>query len=727
MEAVLGAYDPDSDDLSYTDGLSYDGSEDDYDASSNFYYSDDDDEDVVVDVPFVHEFMEGELEAANWPIIDNLQLAFITSCKITAEQENPDYSVIKLVLMQNTLKKIYDDWAANAPESEGESMKTAIPQLANHTKRIDPEESPVTVQSKLSLSDAPIDEANQLEPIAVAPRRASLNANIPPKSEEIVIPQRTTTSRAQQPTLSPPPSPPKDSAVIPPVPPRPVPITSLDSAFDAYLTLTLDDLAQSAGPEEKEKAEPAASNVEIPTRTASHNTAKSETIPISISARKDSISSTSTNSSSGKPLIPSPTSTTVQVSSQAQQTSPSPLPPTPPLSNSPPKVSPQPSIIIQPRTHSRKANAIIMNSINQPIRIIPITPRGIPSRQRQQTEPLLSLQEEYSFLSRYYLTNSLLPPRSDEEQEGALHRNASITSSIMRANSMDRRPSKLTARSSSGSMPLTPTTPTTPSSFFSTNYFQNHVPTPSTALIAATPLSSPPSTPTPPPRKKKIVRNKPLPTPPTSFPSVFPIDDVRGTNSGVDPSFSFDAGSREELSFLTRSNSIRSTGTKTSRNSSRLSVPGGGEWAESVVNTFLQRTSVFLGGGAGGGASASTEWGLDSVDNGGKVVTEKRSRSLKRGSGKVKSAGSGDLFAMYQEHGGGGSQSGSPISTVSPPVPGSWNLESSSASATAVTSGGVAKIPTRSSSRIVNPEMESSLMAKYQLLVGQQQPSQKNK
>ncbi|KAJ3018896.1 UNVERIFIED_CONTAM: hypothetical protein HDU68_010926 [Siphonaria sp. JEL0065] len=700
MEAVLGAYDPDSDDLSFTDGLSYD-SEDDYDAGSNFYNSDDNDEDVVVDVPYVHEFMEGELEVADWSVIDNLQLAFITSCKISAEQENPDYSVIKLVLMQNTLKKIYDDWAANAPESD---------------------ESPIAVQNILSLSDAQIDEVNQLEPIVVAPWRASLNANIPPKSEEIIIPQRTATSRVQQTALSSPPSPPKDSIVIPPDPASPAPpapITLLDSAFDAYLTLTLDDLAQSAGTEKEKGEPPATSNVDIPTRPVSHGTTKSEAIPISISAGKDSISSKSTNSSSDKPLTPP----LDQLSSKTQQTELSPLPS---LSNSPPTSS-HPSVIIQPRTHSRKANAIIMNSINQPIKTIPIKPRGIPSRQRQQIEPPLALQEEYSFLSKYYLTNSLLPPRNEEEQEGALHRNPSITSSIMRANSVGRRPSKLTVRSSSASMSITPTTPTTPSSF-SSSVFQNYIPAPSRALAAVTPLVTPPATPTPPPRKK-IVRNKPLPTPPTSIPSIFPIDDVRGAINGVDENFCFDARSREELSLLTRSNSVRSTGTKTSRNSSRLSVPGGGEWAESVVNTFLQRASVFLGSGAGaGGTSVSMEWSLEGVENGGKVVTEKRSRSLKRGSGKVKSTGSGDLFAMYQEHGGGGSQSGSPISAVLPPVPpGPWNLGGSSVTATAVASGGVAQIPTRSSSRIVNPVMESSLMAKYQLLAGQQQVSQKNK
>ncbi|KAI9339977.1 hypothetical protein BDR26DRAFT_861913 [Obelidium mucronatum] len=676
MDSVVAAYSSASD----SDGLSFEGSFDGsiQDEYSEFGTSDgeDDDEDVVVDVPFVASFKEGELQTADWPVLDPLQLAFVTSCKISSEQENPNYSVVKLVVMQNTLADIYVFWAANAPE-DAEDVQIVNDQAVPNV-----------------LEVAALDP--DLPQIAINPRRTSLNAAVPqqmqspgPEQEkEVIIPQRTVSSKSVSP-VSPPPSPPEKDKVLAG--------TISDSAFDAYLNLTLDDLADSATEDNSATAQ----SIAVPARSTSQSQIPSvfPSSTLNISPRQDSISI-----ARDAHLVVSdkPSVTTQEVINQ---------PLTPPQIDS---LAPASKIVIQPRTHSRKANALIMNSQHQPVRIVPIIPqpsRPIPPRKKQNVPEPLSLQEEYAFLTKYFqqqsstptkpmVINNLLPPRSDEEHEIQLNRTSSAASTIKRGPSVTRRPSGLSIRSSSASI-SSPTTPTMP-----LPQFHNFMSQPPPSHPPPPPKKSASPTEETPPKKKKMVRNKPLPTPPTTFPitsvdtSTPSFNETRGHG---DTSFSFDLGSREEITtstmLLSRSDSTltRST-TQKSRNSSRLSVPGGGEWAESVVNTFLQRTSVLNPGGYDG-----------------KSVTEKRSRSLKKkDSGRVRSTGSGDLFALYHEHGGRRSDQSSPVTAVmvSPPPTGYWNIDGTNRGAM------VAQIPARTSSRTVNPDMENALMAKYQSIMG---------
>ncbi|KAJ3357989.1 hypothetical protein HDU83_000046 [Entophlyctis luteolus] len=73
---------------------------------------DDDEEDVVVDTPFVWEYTECSSESPKgaFSSVDPMELAFLTSCKISDEQDIPNYRVLRLVVMQNTLTALYSMW-----------------------------------------------------------------------------------------------------------------------------------------------------------------------------------------------------------------------------------------------------------------------------------------------------------------------------------------------------------------------------------------------------------------------------------------------------------------------------------------------------------------------------------------------------------------------------------------------------------------------------------------
>ncbi|KAJ3123901.1 hypothetical protein HK100_011444 [Physocladia obscura] len=155
--------------------------------SPNFYVhtdndndSDSDDDDVIVDTPFVCQFGECSVEApfAAFAAVDPLLLAFITSCKISDEQDVPNYSIPRLILMQNTLAILYNMWTVS------DEYRNETPHLSEDERKSQSFSDALEAMRAAQLSSA----------ISHSPRTASLqlsqlDESVPPltKAQEVQL------------------------------------------------------------------------------------------------------------------------------------------------------------------------------------------------------------------------------------------------------------------------------------------------------------------------------------------------------------------------------------------------------------------------------------------------------------------------------------------------------------------------------------------------------------
>ncbi|KAJ3070822.1 hypothetical protein HDU98_006188 [Podochytrium sp. JEL0797] len=284
--------------------------------------------------------------------------------------------------------------------------------------------------------------------------------------------------------------------------------------------------------------------------------------------------------------------------------------------------------------------------------------------------------------------NSFLITRSDEQQESQLHRSGSTTS--IRSVSTHRRPSRLSISQHGGN---------------------------SRGVDSAAPVVAP---------KRKLVRNKPLPSIPGRMPlgpsptpavaavaavstPPSPVPLAQATTDSSNPhqqprTLGFDPLVKDDIERLRSLDHTPSS--TTSSNLSRFSVPGpmgaGGEWAESVYATFLERA----------------EW-LETEENSGKSAAGVEKKIKRRNQERM----SGDLHSLYESNqqqyngdvsesgGGGGVGKGERRRWVAgsdgtasflPPRSHSVKQEAAAGwNSAAFGVDGVALIPARSSSRIV--------------------------
>ncbi|KAJ3199460.1 hypothetical protein HDU82_000408 [Entophlyctis luteolus] len=107
----------------------------------------------VLDTPVVWEYVECSAESPKgaFASVDPMELAFLTSCKISDEQDIPNYRVLRLVVMQNTLTALYSMWTPSEnPAYEGltdderknQSFADALNAMRVSALQIGPEQFP---------------------------------------------------------------------------------------------------------------------------------------------------------------------------------------------------------------------------------------------------------------------------------------------------------------------------------------------------------------------------------------------------------------------------------------------------------------------------------------------------------------------------------------------------------------------------------------------------------
>ncbi|KAJ3229913.1 hypothetical protein HDU81_004927 [Chytriomyces hyalinus] len=483
------------------------------DPNDEYFFDDDEEEDVIVDTPYVTSFRENSKQApkGRFGAVDPLQVAYLTSIKIGTEQEKPDYSIPRLVIMQNTLASIYVHWSvAGHPPPGTKPRHSSIIEPSELNLHASPhsESGPIQQQPaprepiKTSSAAADINpHVQQNIDFVVNPRRASLQAvHTPPPPQPhtelenlVVIPQRSAKVALQTKHVSH--APKEDEVPGKKQQPRKLSPTSsngFDGLVDAYLSednLQRNSLDRKPGPHSFSTPHSVSNpetTVPVPKRSVASLPPTAVYPPIEISARRDSIAATAKPSiatSSAAPmqnLVIQPrtaskkTSTITQIQQTVQTSSsvriPN-IPTTQPIISSP-HVLLKPAIAPSASSFNPSPNIFQPNPILQTANLLPIE---TPTPALQYTHPRTILNY----------------PRTDEEDENELHRRGSTRSTSTTSSTSGapatHRPSRLSLRRGSLSSVASPTT-----------------------------SDGPPS----PPRKQKPAprRNKPLPMPPVPAP-----------------------------------------------------------------------------------------------------------------------------------------------------------------------------------------------------------------
>ncbi|KAI8831065.1 hypothetical protein BJ741DRAFT_618037 [Chytriomyces cf. hyalinus JEL632] len=581
----------------------------DYEAEANpndeyfFDEDDEDEEDVIVDTPYVTSFRENSKQApkGRFGAVDPLQVAYLTSIKIGTEQEKPDYSIPRLVIMQNTLASIYVHWsvAGHPPPGTKPRQSSIIEpieldlQASLHSESEPIQQHQPAPREPIKTSSAAADlssHVHQNVDFVVNPRRASLQAVLTPPPQphtelenSVVIPQRSAKAASQTKHVS---HALKEDEVggKKQQQSRMSSLTAspgFDAVLDAYLSdddLQRISLERKLGSNSSSSPHPVSNSqmtVPVPKRSVASLPPTVVYPPIEISARRDSIAATAKPSALTlsappvqnlviQPRTASKKSSTVTQNQQTVQTSSSVripnIPTTQPIISSP-------HVLLKPTTAPSTSSFSKSPNIFQPNPIL-------------QTAHLLPIETPTPALQYTHPRNVLNYPRSDEEDENELHRRGSSRSTSTTSSTSGaipaHRPSRLSLRRGSLSSVASPTTP-----------------------------DGPPS----PPRKHKPAprRNKPLPMPPVPAPksppprpasaaAVLPhsvgapphptrdrsLDTLWGGSEG--PA----AESQQSLRFGKRSgtSSVISLSSTTSTTVDLTEGVAYGEWAESVLGAL---------------------------------------------------------------------------------------------------------------------------------------------
>ncbi|ORY44880.1 hypothetical protein BCR33DRAFT_211629 [Rhizoclosmatium globosum] len=620
-------------------------------------------EDVVVGEPFVASFADSEFPTAEFESIDPLQLAFVTSCKIHDEQDNPNFSVFKLVTMQNTLALIYVHWAqAQDGDQDRETNADAeksLPDVADYDRVAKMEQLESVIanprRTALSLDRMPYPDSEPVAIPSIPARTVTMTQSSPPSSPS---PPKATLIAPNSPPLTPsspplmPPSPPlrpslDDTTISPPYSPPyspsspPFGSASSDSsssprfspsstpfgaksAFDSYLSMTLDDLADSdiqspppptpsrsimemslTSKESSPSSSPIVSAVSLPISTLPSLSVNTTHVvdegQLSIEVTEKAISpplpppplsppyipqklSVETNAITSMPTTPTLSSTPL---SPPLPPVPSPPPNTPQSSSiaslSPQSIPTSPSISIQPRTHSRRVATIISSLENYEIRTVPVrnesSKLGLPPMQLEDLEQEDTDDDiESIIVKKHFIPSPATTPPPPESQSLFSKLYSVASKSIPFASSPE-------SRRTLSPPSMSPPSPPPPSPQIQQYSSTSPPPLPARSIRSTKSVSSKLSTVTPSQSQSPLQTTQPPPSQPTTARKKRPTKPLP-----LPPIPS--ATSPTPNSQLQQRPTSPTPSSRTSLPPSQapLMEPAG-EWTNSVVTAFLERTT----------------------------------------------------------------------------------------------------------------------------------------